>query len=66
LVRDRQNAEDVKELAESRKRLRQKLEEIGLSYNESYTKETLDRAGKGSAQQRQTIIRIINSINANK
>jgi hypothetical protein len=66
LVRDRQNAEDVKELAESRKRLRQKLEEIGLSYNESYTKETLDRAGKGSAQQRQTIIRIINSINSSK
>ncbi len=56
----------MRALEESRKRLRQKLEEIGLDYREDYTKETLDRAGKGNATQRNTIIRIINSINSSK
>ncbi len=66
LVGARMQAEDMRALEESRKRLRQKLEEIGLDYREDYTKETLDRAGKGNATQRNTIIRIINSINSSK
>jgi hypothetical protein len=66
LVGARQQAEDMRILNENRNRLRQKLEEIGLDYREDYTKEMLDRADKGNATQRKTILRIINSINSSK
>ena len=66
LVNKRQEAEDMKNLQADRDRLRQKLSEIGLDYNEDYTLESLKRSGKGNATQHKTIDRLIKSINANK
>lgn len=66
LVGKRQEAEDMRNLQADRDRLRQKLSEIGLDYNEEYTLETLKRSGKGNATQHKTIDRLIKSINKNK
>jgi hypothetical protein len=66
LVGKRQEAEDIKNLQADRDRLRQKLSEIGLDYNEDYTLESLKRSGKGNAMQHKTIDRLIKSINAKK
>jgi hypothetical protein len=66
LVGKRQEAEDMKNLQADRDRLRQKLSEIGLDYNEDYTLETLKLSNKGNATQHKTIDRLIKSINRNK
>lgn len=66
LTQKRLEAEDMKNLQADRDRLRQKLSEIGLDYNEDYTLESLKRSGKGNATQHKTIDRLIKSINAKK
>lgn len=66
LTQKRLEAEDIKNLQADRDRLRQKLSEIGLDYNEDYTLESLKLSGKGNATQHKTIDRLIKSINKNK
>jgi hypothetical protein len=66
LTSSRLQQEDLKALQEDRNRLRDKLNEFGLSYNEDYTDETLQRAGVSNANKRKTIMRIIKSIKDNQ
>lgn len=66
LTAARLQQDDMKALQEDQKRLRDKLTKAGLAYSEDYTDETLKRAGVGNADQRKTIMRIIQSIKDNR
>jgi hypothetical protein len=57
LVAGRKQQDDVKMQDAVKKRLEKKLEEAGLKYSETYTKEDLDRAGV-SARDAKVIINL--------
>lgn len=62
LTKQRLTQEDVKEEEQARSDLKRLLEAEGMAYNESYTDESLKRAGISDASKRKTIMRKINTL----
>lgn len=62
LVGNRQKQEDMQALADTRRRLGDKLSEYGLQYREDYTVDDLKRTGKVNDQQIKIIRRLIQGI----
>jgi hypothetical protein len=62
LTKQRLTQDDVKMEEQARSDLRRLLEAEGMAYNESYTDESLKRAGISDASKRKTIMRKINTL----
>jgi hypothetical protein len=62
LTKQRLTQEDVKMEEQARSDLKRLLEAEGMAYNESYTDESLKRAGISDASKRKTIMRKINTL----